>query len=1553
MRAESVHRTSSVRTSSSHRSTIETRGAPEFDREYARQLSLAKRGRNSSVKTSQRTTPEQELPSESQLYGSAALAASRIKDYVATHVTPPRLPHLSSARRSGEHGGTSIGASNVGTTHQHSSQALATPTSGKEGAGSETPLFLNSTRRGSAFDDTKAPTEAMASAEVSLLLFSIKTILFVGIVFFTVLCAISFVVSASADYNPSYFAFSGASSTPRPRLRDDTVGRRGWPDRLVPEFHRQVALHMRRALRHVLSYVDVPSFSRLVGSVLAASKAYMWNPVHAMLPRIDRQVHPVLRYIFLNATEDGKGWGLTTVITLAASVARSLVQLLVDPVLIVGCTLQALHRWLGGPMTLLSTSLKPLHATPGNMSSVVAAAKANGTSVTTRAASSALLWLWRPLHSLWGVTMSAYSSLGDIPEPRNYSTSAATPANASTIPNSSPLSNRSGKTLSRTSAEVTPCFVAAHVEVRTAHARRLEGALWPSLLDAHRHEMEGLAKDDVWELLRGEGDATRRVDVALRAGSLVIDIAVTSQVILESTPRTAGGGVEKTTGAAESARRARQTALNTELQQWPFPRLQAFYNRAVSTAETQRTSAATLAAAVAACEGRVTKCQQQCASIQRKLERELHNCTSDVTKSNPSHANASEEATKELSALLRECSDELANCHANLSWSTADLAEQERHTELRERGSHESQLTLAASRQGVTGAAAVLAEGFSNSDEERQRCAASLAAAAQECDQRVRDTRSSLDADHAKQLTSFKEECARQRSALDKASLEKVKLAVQRAEATCSEQLKANVAACNESAASALERLREALTAAKAEAERRVTTCEDAAEQARVSFSAERAQLDASCAAQLAALDEEMRRTSTAAAQKAETACTGRLSRGLSALNSSAVAAASELQRQLEEGTREALRSASACDTSRRQAKAECEMTLTRVREDCTAQLLKARENSTAAARRAREEEREAQQRISASNWRLEEKRLAAQCAATTQAAVSEASQLLATKHATAQEEAVIEERRRTATLLRRRDEAYQLQSETLLKHHQAQVRDLGAQVAVCTAQLQAAEATHQEMAQKARQVLHAAMADSATGACLEVTQHNLHVCADVRKAVQEELHKLPLNASSADAFAHLLKSTVEPGRLMWKFSGASVHASRGGETAASSGRQACFTPYLRVSGVLFALLASACVLAKYPRTRRLSDDKIARLDTLIAASKTATTLRSTTLSSRSKRSRSRHPGQFPADGESPLSWDVLFEACMANSLETLLAWHSTCCAVLLERETHRLRGQPHEVNTCEDVLATDASTSLSESVLGDAHALSLSRGGPAGSLSSASTFPVAREDAARLSQLHAAFINGYYDMLEMYYVDLVSAVAHRDLTGRQLQDVKSVAARQAAALQKQSAVAAQLKLSLAEKENPASFAAIKDKLAKVERCAAAQEETVALLEQLKISRDELDKARGVVSSPAPSPCTTVATATATAPESSKSRQMRSLQELADDGADGDSNSTSDFSNLERETGAHRDPTSLLPVSAQGSSTLPLAIKKSTMVRNPDSTRRYHKLQWNDDVDMT
>ncbi|GET91363.1 hypothetical protein, unknown function [Leishmania tarentolae] len=1520
MPSESLHRTSSVRTSSSHRSTIEPRGAPEFDREYARQLSLAKRGRNSSVKTSQCTTPMQEFQPEGPLHGAAALAASRIKDYVATHVTPPRIPHLSSVSPICEHGGKGLGASKVATTHRNLSQALATPNSGETETGPETP-FSKSTRRGSALEDTEAPTAATTDGEGNLLLFLVSTILFVGIAFFTLFCAISFVVSVSTDYNPSYFSFNAPSLPPRSGMRDSIVGRRRWPDRLVPEFHRQVALRIRRALWHVLSYVGVSGVFRFVGSVLSTWKSYVGDPLHAMLPRIDTEVHPMLRFFFLNATESGEEWGFNTVLTLAASVARSLVQLVVDPVLIVGRTVQALHRWRGGPMALFSTSLKPLQATPVNMSSMMASAQMNGTSVTTRTASSSLLWFWRPLHLLWEMAMAAYPSLGDAADLHNHTGSAARVMNVSTTPDSSLLSPQIEKTPSRTSAEVTPCFVAPHVESRRTYTRRLEGALWPSLLDEHRREIEGLARDDVCELLQGDSDATQRVDVALNSDPLVIEVTVTSQVAVESTPCAAGGGMESTAEGPGSAHHAQKIAIDAERQQWPFPRLRAFYNRAASAAEAARTSGETFSAAVAACEGQVKECQQQCASIRGRLERELRNCTQGARQSNPWLANAGEEATKELSAQIRECSDELANCRARFLRPTA-----------------------------------VLADGFGNSEAERQRCSESLVTAAQECEQRLRDTRSSLDADHAKQLSSLSEECAIQRSALEKASLEKVELAVKRAEAMCSEQLKASASACNESVPGALESLQETLNAAKTEAEKRLATCTVAAEQARVSFSAERAQWDAFCATKLqnaqvecetterhaaeercaeklAKLDEETRRASTTAALKAETECEERLSRELSALNNNLTMTASKLQLELQEMKREGLRSAPACDTSQQQAEAECQMRLKRVREDCTAQLLKTHEDSAVATQQALEEERKSQRGIYANNWRLEEERLAAQCAATTQAAVNEASHLLAAKHAKAQEEAAVEEQRRMATQLRQKEEACRIQSEELRKHHQGQVRDLGAQITACTERIQVAEAVHQDMQQKARQVFYAAIADSARDACLEVTQHNLPVCTDVRKTVEEELHKLPSNASPTDAFTQLLKSATEPGRLTWKFSGASVQAPRVEEIAATGGRLACFTSYLRVPGLLFTLFASACILATYPRARRLPDDKIARLDMLIAANETATMRRSPKSLSRSKTSRSGYPGQLLTDIEAPLSWDVL-EVCMTNSLETLLEWHSTSCALLLEQETHNMGGKLHQVNMSRESPATDSLTSLSENVLGDAHAPSISRDGPAGSLSSASTLPIAREDAERLSQLHAAFINGYYSMLEMYYVDFLSAVANRELTGRQLQYVESMVAQKTEALQKQSALVEQLRLSLAEKEKPASPSTM-NQLAKVEGHAEVQEETVSLLEnQLKISRDEVDKASGVVSRPPPSPHTTLEAATVTAPESWKSPPMRSLQELTDGSA-------------------HIDSMSALAVSAEGNPSLRLTVKKPTMMRNPDVTRRYQKLRWNEDVDMT
>ncbi|KAG5470427.1 hypothetical protein LSCM1_01671 [Leishmania martiniquensis] len=1562
MPAESAHRTPSVRTSSSHRSTIETRGVPEFDREYARQLSVAKRGRNSSVKTSQSPAPAQDSLPESQLPGSAALAASRIKDYVATRVTPPRIPPLSSITRSSEHGGKSVDPSKREKARDHTSKASAASTMDENIAGSETPLVLESTRRGGFFSGEESTTAVVLDDGQSLLLFSLKTILFVGVVLSTVLCATALVVSASADYNPSYFSSSRGSSTPRARLRDSAIPKRRWPDWLVPEFHRQVALHARRALWHVLRYVGAPRVFRFVGAVLAATKAYIWDPVYTILPRIDGDVHPMSRYISSIAAGNGEGWGLTTVTTLAASVAHSLVQLVAEPLLILGRTVQALYRWIGRSAAPFSAPPRSLHhAVSGNASSAVAA-KANRTLFNTRAASSALLSLWKPLHSLWGVFISA-SSLADTPAPGNHSISATRVAHKGATPAGSSPSSKTEKASSRTLAEATPCATAAH-EVHTTHTRRLEGALWPTLLHTYRDEMEGLARDDVWELLRSDGDATRRVEVALRDGSLVMDIVVSSQAAVQRSSQTGEGDA----GEVEATRRIRQASIDARLQQWQFPRLQAFYARADSEAEKQRASAAHAAAVLAACEGRVAACERRCAPSRHEVELEVQSCRGSLGNSRVMCLNTSEGAKKEVSAQLRKCLEQLTHCRASLSPPTAGPDEQDRRLRSGEGATHEAQVALADAPEVTAATAAAPAGSLFHSEKEKQRRAESLAAAAQKCEHCVRDARSSSDADRAKQSASLEEECALPRSVSTGALSESASLPVPQAKVNGSGQWAVRGAAFDEGADSTFVHLQRALEAARAEGVRRVAACMAAAEQAQASFHSERAQMNASCAAQLsntqlrcetverraaeercgaelAALGEEMRRASTVAAKKAEAACTERLVRELSMLNSSAATAASQLQRELEE----VRRGADACERSKQQAQAECGAAAQRMRLEFDAQLFKARENGAVAARQARDEEREAQQRISSRKWMLEKEQLAAQCAAETQAAVTAASDRLTTKHARDLEEAAAEAQRRTATQLRQREEACQAQSETKRKRHEEEVRDLGTRIAACRAQLVGIEETHQQTAQKARQAFYAAVVRSAEEACVEVTQRNRSVCGGVGKALEEELLKLPVDASAMDAFRQILRISVEPVRLTWRFTGTLAHAPKDGELAAARGGPARFTPLLRVSGMLAALLASVCVLTKYRRGRRFFDDTIVRLHTLIAAGETSMGARSPTL--RSKRNGAGHCGDFSAFGESPLKWHVL-ESCMTRCSEALLAWHAMCCAVLWEWEAHALRGQWSHMNEHWATWAADAFTSL-ENLVGDAPALSRSRDALVRRTVSASARFFTHEDVRKLAQLHAALVQGYYGMLEVCYVELISAVANGALTERRLHEAESFAVRQAAALQKQSAAVAQLKQSLAERRQPQSPSAMKEKLEKAERRSAAQEETIALLEkQLKISRDELEKARGAVHTPAPSPRTTSEAATATGPGSATPRKVRSLQELAYSGEGSDSSNACHFCDVDRGLAAHHSPAPPPPsVSAQGSPT-PFATQASTMVRNPESTRRYHKLQWND-VDMT
>ncbi|KAK7199636.1 hypothetical protein NESM_000008700 [Novymonas esmeraldas] len=1568
MRTGSAHRASSVRTSSSHRSTVETRGVPEFDREYARQLSVAKRGRDSTARTSPRAGATSEASAEAQLHGPAALAASRIKDYVSTHVTPPRLPSVSTAGRGSEHDSQNGDSPVKAATREPppaaaAAAAAAAPAPAAKAAVSEasSPLNFTATRRGTAFDDAATLAAAAASpsaeGEDNMLLFVLKTVLVVAVALFTLLCATALITSPSSDYDASYFSIrraNAAAPVPRPQTGDEALARRGWPDRVLPELPRQVALHVRRGLWHAVDYTGVPALLRAARSLPPKIVAHVWAPVRLVLPRMDRHTHPAALYMSSNATRGSEGWGITALPTLAASVARSVVRLVGEPLLFAGRAMAALGRWLGGSLALLSTPLKPLHPAPRNTTPVAGTATtANRTSSTTRNASTALLPLWRSLHSLWAAVRPTVTAPANTTAPLRHPPSSATSGSPSTTAADAAADGRRSPPSSPPQRAPPP----AVAEVRTTHTCRLDGALWSSVLAAHRSEVERLAREDVWEALGGGAAATQAVEVALRVDNLVTDITVVSHAPAELATPTAAtvtppGDARDTVGTLESTRRTRQAAADAQLRQWHFPRLHAFYQRAVEAAEVHQASdgsgagasvssdTAAAAAAAAACAAEMADYQKHCVATQRELEQSLHSCLDNASESQRVCEAARTAAESVATARLRECDSALTSCRADLSSAATHLADQERRALEHQSDHHECQVALdAAQQQAARDAIALASAGESDAEAPERQCNASLAAAASECTRRVGAARRSMAQEHAEQLASQEAQCGDRHRALEAELLAKATHAEQQAEARCGARLRSDLASANESATAAVTQLRRALSAAEKKVEDGAVACAGAAERARVAFAAERAQLDTACTAQLSSTKQQCEATerraaeercaarlatlatergnaTAAAVQAAEASCTARLARELSALNSSASAEAEKLRRALHSAEDAAQLRARAFEESQQRAATECEAAQSRQRDGCAVQLAGAVKDAAASVERARAEERAAQQRAASESWKLEETRLAQRCAASTEVAVTEASRQLAGDHARAAEEAAQE----AAAQVQQREEACRAAGEAVLKRHQAQVRDLGAQISTCAAQLHAAADSQRESLREARRLLGAAILESAEEACSRVPRQGRHMCDAVRSAIEEDLRNLPADATAADVVRLVLRGNAAPGALSLSIPAA---ARRGGVGTLVRG----------VCGVAVVAGGAYVLLQRDRRRRRRFEDTVAaRVDELMALG----AMRSAV---------GRGGRRLPSAGAAAVDWAVV-EACVANGADALLAWHSACGAVLLEQET-QARGAPPLGRSSPS--AADAVTALSATVPGDSHPLA-----PARSASPASVAcpplppPPPGEDTSRLSQLHAGFVQGYYGMLEMYYVDLLNAVANRELAESQLQEVESVATRQAAVLHRQSAVVAQLKQTLAEKESAATPGAAAETLAKAERRATAQRETIALLEgQLRLTREELDAARGVVQTPEPTPRTAAA---AGGQDSSASRQLRSLQEIADGGAEGDSANTSDFSNARRGRASHRDAVTPPPVRGHESPTLPSAIKKTTMVRHPDSTRRFHKLQWQDDL---
>lgn len=249
---------SSARTGSSHRSTLEPRGLPAFDREYARQLSTAKRGRHHSTDGS---TPLHSLDRHTTGYDatpplhSTASTSSRIRNYVAWHVP------------SGYHGAPTLANSTThsGDTGIEPSKLEMTQTFGPESSLGTVkgPADLSSIENSNgsiASLSLLSPSHVQGNTKLF-----VQTLLVVSLIMCVLLTTLSFCVSSSADYDPTYFSFSqpsGASSF--------SAGKRGWSDRFIPQLHRQMALRARRLVVNGLYEGGLTAPMETLGTTLAS-----------------------------------------------------------------------------------------------------------------------------------------------------------------------------------------------------------------------------------------------------------------------------------------------------------------------------------------------------------------------------------------------------------------------------------------------------------------------------------------------------------------------------------------------------------------------------------------------------------------------------------------------------------------------------------------------------------------------------------------------------------------------------------------------------------------------------------------------------------------------------------------------------------------------------------------------------------------------------------------------------------------------------------------------------------------------------------------------------------------------------------------------------------------------------------------------------------------------------------------------------------------------------------------------------------------------------------
>lgn len=348
---------SSIQSASTHKSTIEPRGAPEFDRESAIQRSRAKRGiAEAPPAASPRMKDNVALAAASPAHGSDAGPLAGLRDLVTSRLHPAAAAAATAAT-------ADLADSN------NSGDADSLDQSG--------PRQLKNTRRfvTARLNNQEAENVSVFSARfiVDMIVLSVS----VFALLLVALSTVSFVWTDEQAYSPDYFTLRGWGNSPRGRSNtgnysDSRSGSSSiqpvGADRLIPNVCKQIGLRARFGVRSLLRGNQLQLVGLLMDDVLHglqsggnALGAYASEALQYLTRQVTRGSGKQSKWKSLASFNVGFPRKLASRFASAARgflypVTRGTVWLVTEPILTVRDSVSAVFRSIVGTFTSYMSS---------------------------------------------------------------------------------------------------------------------------------------------------------------------------------------------------------------------------------------------------------------------------------------------------------------------------------------------------------------------------------------------------------------------------------------------------------------------------------------------------------------------------------------------------------------------------------------------------------------------------------------------------------------------------------------------------------------------------------------------------------------------------------------------------------------------------------------------------------------------------------------------------------------------------------------------------------------------------------------------------------------------------------------------------------------------------------------------------------------------------------------------------------------------------------------------------------------------------------------------